>query len=987
MIALLLTLLLQAAPPRATEGFTIEKAAGDEVAFPMFGALDDQGRLYVTESSGGDLYLELQKLVRKCRIRRLEDADGDGRYETSRIFAEGLVPSMGLVWRDGKLYVADPPDLVTLEDTDGDGKADRRTVVLTGFGHQDNGSLHGLIFGPDGLLYMTLGLPDGYKLKRRDGSPLEGRSGALLRCRPDGSDPEVLSRGFCNLVELDFTASGEMFGTVNWFQLPTGGVRDAIVHLVDGALFPYDKDVGTPQPVTGEPMPPVARFPAVALSGIAVYRGAQFPAAMKGNLFTAQHNSRKIGRHVPIPEGSTWRTHNLDFVTGDDPDFHPSDVLEDADGSLIVIDTGGWYIHHCPSGQLSGRPAMGGIYRVRASGAAPVQDPRGLRIDWKGPLDRLLTDPRPAVQDRAIREAISRGEAVPPASPAAIWVDARLPGEGPSRALREALAGELAATACRALAFRADRDAAEALARLLETGTPPVRRAAAEALARCGGPDQLPAIWRALEGDVDRFLEHALVLAAHRIADAAALRKAFGHDHPRVQKAAMLLLSQPPIPAGSLQPEDVVARVAVPDAELRQASLKLLQQRPGWGSHAAGLLRSWLSKGRLEDEEKEGVRGTILAFQGDAAVQESVTAAIGSAALSIRVLLLETLARTSLKQVPRAWSEVLARSVQSTEPPARLQAVRTAGMLRLSGLDDAFARIAEGASEPADLRLEALRALVARRPRLAPPAVDFLLAELESSTSPVSRIAAAEVLRRSHLTDAQLVRALKAVREDTLVSPGTLVPALRESTGPEAGAALLAELEAALRKGWRPQEAELEAVLARLPAEVSAKRVRELLKEPPGEVRAKLAEYEPLLKGGDPARGRAVFLGHTAACASCHRMGDMGGAVGPDLTKIGAIRSGRDLLESILVPSSTFAQGYESYKIGTEDGNILSGLIARQSADAVVLKDASGAETQVRRDQIRRMERASVSIMPEGLERKLSREEFRDLIAFLLSQR
>ncbi len=477
MTGILIWLLAQAAPPRAAEGFTVEKVAGGEVAFPMFGALDDRGRLFVTESSGGDLYLELQKLVRKCRIRMLEDADGDGRYEKSSLFAEGLVPSMGLVWRDGKLYVADPPDLVTLEDTDGDGKADRRTVVLTGFGHKDNGSLHGLIFGPDGWLYMTLGLPDGYRLKRRDGSFLEGRSGALLRCRPDGTDPEALARGFCNLVELDFTATGEMFGTVNWFQLPAGGLRDALVHLVDGALYPYDQDAGTPQPVTGEPMPPVSRFPAVALSGIAVYRGAQFPAEMRGNLFTAQHNARKVGRHVLIPEGATYRTHNLDFVTGDDPDFHPSDVLEDADGSLLVIDTGGWYIHHCPSGQLSGRPAPGGIYRVRAANAKPVEDPRGFRIDWKGPVDRFLVDPRPAVQDRAFREAVARGELLPPTTPAALWGAAAIPGERSTRMLRAALSGEFAATAARALAARGDRGAADPLARLLETGTPPVRRA------------------------------------------------------------------------------------------------------------------------------------------------------------------------------------------------------------------------------------------------------------------------------------------------------------------------------------------------------------------------------------------------------------------------------------------------------------------------------------------------------------------------------
>jgi putative membrane-bound dehydrogenase-like protein len=985
-------------PPRVPAGFTIEKVGSADLSFPMFACTDDRGRLYVTESSGGDLYVELEKLVRQCRVKRLEDADGDGRYEKSTVFAENLTPSMGLAWRDGKLTVADPPDLAVLEDTDGDGRADRRTVIQTDFGHKDNGSLHGLVFGPDGWLYGTMGQPDGYKLRRRDGTFLTGASGILFRCRPDGSDPEVLARGFENLVEVAFLPQGEIVGTCNWYQKPTGGIRDAIVHLVDGGLYPYVPDRGTPLPVTGGFVPPLALFPAVAVSGTTRLRGAAFPEEMRGNLFTAQHNSRKVMRHVLVREGSSFRSEDHDFVTSDDPDFHPSDVLEDADGSLLVVDTGAWYVQHCPTGRIRNSRSPGGIYRVRRAGAPAVEDPWGLKFDWtKAPeaeLVRLLADPRPAVQDRAQRALVERGEAARPAlaaaaSPLAVWALGQIPGDGALDDLRRRLPNPVAA---RALALRADRAAAPQLAKLLSSDAAPIRLAAAEALARCGTGESLLAVWQALAGASDRFLEHALIHAAHRIAGPASLVDALEHPHPRVQTAALVLLEQP-APEGAPRPgaprEAVLRRLSSTDPELRRAALRVLQRRKEWASETVLLVQGWLRRKDLSEDEQQALRSSILAFQADATLQRVVSEAFRDGT-PWGGLLISTIAETSLPRLPDGWKQRIGRALPWT---VAMQAITA---LEIPDFDDELARIAASPDDPSRavtiggtwraVRVAALRALIARRPALTEGSLDLLVSALGAG-APLDRLAAAEVLGRARLTDAQAARALSALRGDPLLPPTQILPGFKEATGAEGSIALADEIVRAVREGWRPAEAELAGVLERLHPEARerAAAARELLRKGGEEQRAKLEKFRPLLEGGNAALGRQVFFGKKVACGACHAVGSEGGRIGPDLTKVGAIRAGRDLLESILVPASTFAQGYETFLVATADGNVLSGTIARQDTEALVLRDASGAETRIRRDKVRDMKRGATSIMPEGLERNLSTEEFRDLLAYLQS--
>ena len=1013
----------------APDGFVVEQVAGEpQVVFPMFACFDDRGRLYVAESSGLDLYEGLQTQTRNCRVRRLEDHDGDGRFESSQIFADQLVFPMGLCWHDDKLYVADPPNLVTFEDRDGDGRAEERNVILTGFGHADNGSLHGLVFGPDGLLYMTMGRPDGYQLKDQDGKTLTGKSGALIRCRPDGTDPEVVCRGFVNLVELVFTPQGEMIGTDNFFQMPAGGLRDAIVDLAPGGLYPLSlEDEGTPQPMTGGALPAISMFPAVAPSGLVRYEANDRGDAFHGQLFSAQHNARQVQRHKLSRVGSTFASENIDFVTSESADFHPSDVLQDADGSLLVIDTGGWYVQHCPTGRIRDSRAPGGIYRIRRQDARNDKLNRGqawgMDLDWKNAspeqLCGLLSDPRPMVRHRAGR--LLRGheaQAVGPLSRTlehvedtqtkqlAIWALAGCTDPSSLEPLQQALESdqsEVVMTAARALGLRGKESCSSRLCDLLSTGDLPVRRAAADALARCGQPDAVPALLNALKSESDRFLQHALIHAIHRLASEQQLLSALGDPNPAVQRCALLLLNQPP--HQSITNEVVIARLGAADEKLRQAAIDTLMQHPEWAADAGALLQKWLGAPSLSNMQRAAVPSLIVAFQNQSDMQELVGTMLREPELSSNplVLLLGSIGQCSLGNLPRSWIDGLSEATRHCDPDVQRAAVQTAAKLQRPELDGALTAFSKLSDVPMALRVAALGAVAGRTQGLSDAAFELLCGQLDTQpanelgtpsdtqsdkqTRPLTRLAAAEVLGRVRLTDAQLMTLLQQMPVDPLIWP-QLLPAYRRSNSLEVGLGLVELLEKLVNSNsFRPSEAEIHRLLESYPEKVGQKEEALLttLRQKTATIGERLKDYQSLDVDGDVEHGRKIFFGAEVACGACHRVTSQGGNVGPDLTTIGAVRSTRDLIESIVAPSSTFAQGYENYMVVTMDGQIASGRIVQQSGRTVVLQGAGGQEQRFHEADIEEMTRQPVSIMPDGLDQKLSRAQLRDLLAYLKS--
>jgi putative heme-binding domain-containing protein len=302
-------------------------------------------------------------------------------------------------------------------------------------------------------------------------------------------------------------------------------------------------------------------------------------------------------------------------------------------------------------------------------------------------------------------------------------------------------------------------------------------------------------------------------------------------------------------------------------------------------------------------------------------------------------------------------------------------------------MDPALRRLASDPVAGIALRVQALRALTRPQSPLAPDAFAMLLGELVPTHAATRRLTAVEILASARLTSEQFVRFIPALAGDVLVSPAVAVGSLPAGKlGIAESDTLLNYLRESSRSGWTLNEAQLAAVGQAVAGERTGEWQSALaeLRRTVELQRQQLVTLEPLLRAGDAERGRTLFT-TKAACAVCHRVAGEGGISGPDLTKIGAIRSGRDLIESLVMPSATLAQGYETYTATLDNGDTITGIRVRQADDSLVLRDLTGAETRLPAGPGVKLEQQKLSLMPEGLLATLSEAEIRDLLAYLQS--
>jgi putative membrane-bound dehydrogenase-like protein len=992
-------------PFKVPPGFVVEKVAGPPVVErPMMACFDEQGRLFVAESAGKNWPFPQLAKDPPNFIRLLQPAGPGGRFTKSSVFADKMTFPMGVLWHDGALYAASAPSFWRLQDTRGKGVADRRTPLATGFSSVGNGAdIHGPFLGPDGRLYWTKGR-HAHHVKLPGGKVLKGLAARVFRCQPDGSNlEEVCGGGMDDPVEIAFTAEGEPLVTVDILE---GSPRriDALIYAVEGGVYPYHASYREFKS-TGDLLPPVADLGWVAPSGLVRYRGEAFGKGYHGNLFSAQFNRRRVQRHVLRRDGASFRVTTEDFLVSTDPDFHPTDVLEDADGSLLVIDTGGWFRIGCPSSRIAKPQVKGAIYRVGRKDATSAADPRGLILAWDQltprDLAKLLDDPRFTVRDRAVhllgrKKAVGLGKLLGrrPSVRArrnAVWALCRMNSARARGEVRRALEDQdlsVRLSAAHAVALHRDAAAGERLRELVAAAEehPAVRREAATALGRIGDGRAVPSLFEGLRLGGDRFLEHALLYALIRIHDRGRTLKGLRDPSPVIRRAALIALDQ--MDNGKLTRDLVTPLLNTDDPALQRAALGVITSRPGWAKEITGLLGKWLARDKLDAGRKESVRGGLRAFAKDKAVQDLVAEALKQkeTPVATRLLLLEVIAQSPLDKSPPAWVRALGDHLGHPDARVVRQAVAAVRATGAADFDPSLLALARDGKRPADLRVAALAAAGPRLKRLGSEDFAFLTGRLGKEIAPLSRLAAAEVLGDSRLGERQLLRLTRHIARAGALELPHLLAAYEHSTSGKVGTKLVAALAHAPGLTGLTAEGVRRTLLA-FPSGVRA-RAKPLLKRLAVDAekqKARLVELKGVLTGGDSRRGRAVFFGTKAACSACHTVQGQGGRVGPDLSKIGAIRSGPDLLESVVFPSASFARGYEPYLIQTRAGKQFTGIIARDTADAVYLRTAERAEIRVARGEIESISRGRVSIMPQGLDAQLSRRELTDLMAFLKS--
>lgn len=956
------------------EGFQIELIAGEPlVADPVDMVIDEDGRMYVVEMHGYPL-----DISGTGKVKLLSDTNGDGVMDKSIIFADSLIMPTGIMkWKKG-VIVTDPPHVYYLEDQDGDGKADIREVMLTGFAlsnpqHNVNSPKLGLDnwiylghepavtttifedkFGDRGSEVHFPSDPNGKKLPENAG----GRS---VRFKPDEYKLELLGS------RTQFGHTEDQWGHRFLVNNSNHVIQDVISaaylernpYLVVPEVTQSVSDHGSAAevfPITTNPEHQLLTDIGVMTSacGITAYLGHLFPAPYENSMFVAEPVSNIVHVDLLKDHGTGFvasRQHaEKEFLASTDSWFRPVNMYVGPDGALYILDYYRQIIEHpewmaeevINSGALYNGTTQGRIYRITPKGTAP--------LNWSGNINlgRMSTD--------SLVETLGHGN---------IWWRKH---------------------AQRLLIDRKEGQAKQLLKETVINGQNPLAR--------------LHALWT-LEGL--GFL------------DAETVKIALADDEPGVRENAIKLSEN----FLEIDPEIITELLALQKDSNSKVRLQLLftlgyvHNTEAFETKKDLLFQEvndrWVRLAALSSpfpESKKLLDPIIGSFeksnQSLVELTKNISSMVGASMNEAEIFALIDKSLSSANQGVKGWeaplltgiaqgiksktlsgnhsrSEVMLTNTIFEHPSleirkASYQILEAVGVTVSS---DQFARAQMIASDPTldgETRSLGIKFLSLHDPV---PHKELLLTLIEANEPLQVQLASLNTL--SVIEDGSIPE-LVTSRWDSFT------PELRDAAinammkTPDRAEKLLTALEDGIIQtstiGWRRSV----ALMANKDEKIRTK-AREIFTQTKGESEQVIQTYKAALDlSGSIENGKTVFQRN---CALCHKMGeDLGIAFGPDLSSL-KNRRPINIMSDILNPNLSIADGYDLWEVELQNDEILQGLISSETPTAINLTNAGGIQKNIARGEIKSIRVLDISAMPAGLEQSISIEEMADLLAYI----
>jgi quinoprotein glucose dehydrogenase len=976
------------------------------------------------------------------RVRRLVDSNGDGVYDQATIFAGGFDDmsdglGSGLLARGNTVWYTCIPNLWKLIDADNDGVAEIKESLSTGYGVHVaflGHDLHGLIMGPDGRLYFSVG-DRGLNVRNKEGKQLTSFAmGAVLRCDPDGRNLEIIARGLRNPQELAFDPYGNLFTVDNNSD---GGDRARLVDVLEGGdsgwrmgyqylevpvlRGPWNAEsLWKPRSEGNEAaylLPPLINV-SDGPSGLVRDSGTGLPPRYRDHFFLADFRGTAANSGIRTfaldPDGATFRMVDqhqfLWSILATDVDLAPG-------GGLLVSDwVEGWRM-----------PGKGRIYKVsdpaldNGQTAAQVASilSKGmsrLSIDVLGTLlahadFRVRLEAQFELASRAgagSRDSGTASEAFAALNYATqhasnlfprihgVWGFWQLLRNGDTSAVTPLVArlkdpdGRVRAQAARALGESGRGDLSIELIPLLRDPDPRTRLITATALGKLGDPRSIDALAELLKenNNADAYLRHGAVMGLLGSAGPGALVRLAEDPAPAVRLGALLVQRRRGDASIAQLLNDHAPQIvleaarAISDESISDALPQLAALDP---------------KAELGEPILRRIVAANEKVGGDLAANRLATIALND--------LLPTSIRSEAISVLSDWPKPSGRDrivglwrpieVRSAEPAAaairsnvtkllaapqgaiREATLKAIGRLGLQDQSELLLGVVRAGKEESGSKVEALRSLNAlKAPNLA-EAVELGVRDTNSRvrSEALRLLASLDPERALPLLVEVLSKGETRERQAALGALGDMKPGQ--------GDAAIAEWLDRLIAGEVATELRLDLLEAAQKRDSADVKRRLEVYEDSKSKDSPLAAYSESLAGGDARSGAGIFFGRTSAqCLKCHKVRGQGGEVGPDLTGIGSKKDRNYLLRSIVEPNGEIAQGFDTLVVATADGRVISGILKDSPANVLRLMDAEGKMIEIPKSEVDEQTRGA-SAMPMDLLKNLSKRDIRDLVEFL----